>query len=316
MSFSFSLNKNELLLLSGIGVLWQCLELKQDSKLVKDSQKLVNSTIELLERESAPGAADFKNAASALIAVEGVKMPELSQQSSYSHSHSQHMPAPEARPKSARKQLQAIASRFSLGSSKAVKPEEIRRATVPEVSPRNLGQYGRTFSQLSISSARSEPVGPQQPPMKPRSTDLPLETLNLDYLPLGNEPVSACPAMPKAAHTVSDWERVLCSMDNGHGSIYDGIYGGTSPDYLASFPDVYPANGHEWSPDAWNPDKADLQLKAPVAQSVLSYSEESLTSGEDMSGSSNADAMQDPFGGIAIPHLGDDFELEGFGSTI
>jgi hypothetical protein len=140
-----------------------------------------------------------------------------------------------------------------------------------------------------------------------------METLNLDYFPLGADPVPSYPKMSKSTMVASDWERILSNMDNGNSNIYDGIYGGPSPDAISSFVELYPTNGNglEWAPEAWPVNAVDLQPKAPVPQSVLSFSDESLTSGEDLSSNGCQDYCPDSFKGILMPQLNDDFELEG-----
>ena len=70
MSFSFCLNKNELLLLAGFGLLFQGLNLDRKGKLIQDSHRLLCSVTEILERNNAPGAADFKKIACAMISVD------------------------------------------------------------------------------------------------------------------------------------------------------------------------------------------------------------------------------------------------------
>ncbi|KAL8638815.1 MAG: hypothetical protein Q9226_008956, partial [Calogaya cf. arnoldii] len=70
MSFSFCLNKNELLLLSGFGLLFQGLDLNRKGKLLQDSQRLVCSVIAIVERNAALGSAAFKSVACAMISVD------------------------------------------------------------------------------------------------------------------------------------------------------------------------------------------------------------------------------------------------------
>jgi hypothetical protein len=67
MSFSFCLNKNEMLTLCGLSLLYQGLDLKQEGKLMQDGQRLVRIVIRYLEKADAPGAADFKRLALSMI---------------------------------------------------------------------------------------------------------------------------------------------------------------------------------------------------------------------------------------------------------
>lgn len=70
MSFSFCLNKADLLVLCGMALLYQGLELKQDSKLLKDNEKVVNAVIKTVGQMKASVAYDFQRVAGLLIKVE------------------------------------------------------------------------------------------------------------------------------------------------------------------------------------------------------------------------------------------------------
>ena len=356
MSFSFCLNKNELMTLSGFGLLYQGLSVKREGKLIKDSQKLVRVVVELLEQEAAPGAKEFKKIASALAPEDrSPKVESLTEDPSPRRLSAGSMAAPKSPPKSARQQLQAIASRFSFGSSRPTKQQQqqlqqqqqqqqrqqpqstikqennvARRSTVPKIpSPvNNLAMYARNNSCVSVSSARSEPVMPYHD-TTPRSyhMSLPTDTPNLDYLPLGNEPVSSYPQSYNNKPTsnsspASDWERLLSNIDHGQTNIYDGIYGGgPAPDFYHNNYESIPASataghlgGESWSTDMWNPHPAELHhhQRGAVPQSVVSFSEESLTSGEDLSAcSAHSDHGYDMFRGLSMTHVRDEFALDG-----
>jgi hypothetical protein len=82
------------------------------------------------------------------------------------------------------------------------------------------------------------------------------------------------------------------------------------------------ATGDDWAQETWPTSGIDLMTKGPVPQSVLSFSEESLASGEDSmfsgSGSNNGSTAHESmtneksFKGIAIPNLGEDFDFHEF----
>lgn len=87
MSFSFCLNRTELLLAAGFGLLHQCLDLKKGSSLVRDGQKLLRSVVDLLQQENAPGALTFKKLAVSLVseaAPKGTPSPPKSSENSMS----------------------------------------------------------------------------------------------------------------------------------------------------------------------------------------------------------------------------------------
>jgi len=344
MSFSFCLNRNEALILSGFGLLFQGLELNRQGKLIKDNQRLVCAVIELLERASAPGAAEFKRIACSMLSIDRVAKDNPQPTLALQRKPVAPMPAPRDTPKSARKHLQAIASRFSFGANRMAKQEQnvTRRATVPPTGAGIVPTFARNNSQLSVSSARSEPamihaarqrsicpptpVCPDnalvqggrphtaahlEPPIRMAAT---MDGPNLDYLPFGNDPV---PTNPMAQRTdklnvsATEWERLLGSLDSGQTNIYDGIYGGSAAGSVADMLSTYHAPSFDGgtslvrSPDVvWSDQHLNLGL-GPV-KSVLSISEESLTSGsgEDRSTSSCDLGFggRDEYRGIMIPH--------------
>ena len=70
MSFSFCLNKADTLVLCGMALLFQAMDLKQDSKMLRDNEKLVNAAIKAVDKAKAPGCFDFKRVAGVLITVD------------------------------------------------------------------------------------------------------------------------------------------------------------------------------------------------------------------------------------------------------
>ena len=163
--------------------------------------------------------------------------------------------------------------------------------------------------------------------MKPKRTNPPRPTPNLDYLSFGPDPVSIYtpPAAPKAEVSPTDWERLLSSLDNGQTNIYDGIYGGPSPidallDVAAPAPllsaAAVAAAADETNVDwlrggAWGlvPDYGNGNQQPPP-QSVLSFSDESLTSGSneydsnyELGSAASSVNNSDAYRGIVIPDL-------------
>ena len=332
MNYAFPFNKSELLLTAGFSLLWQCLELPDDSKLVKDNQKSLVLLTAMLTRDSSTAGNEFQVIAESFVNIgrrNGMaQAPKQTQTNNAAPRFLETMPAPGAKPKSARKQLQAIASRFSSFNNSRVKvPDSPRRATVPCVGPsQSLSPCHRAESTVSLASTRSAPVVPLYTPSKARSIDIPSD-LNLDYLPIGEEddttPQNTMPAKPQLNE--SAWEQLLTNIDSGHSSIYNGVYGGTSPDDIGlqryhTAPTV--VTGDDWAQEAWPAGAIDLTTKAPVPQSVLSFSEDSVTSGEDLlfsvcgsnNGSTGHESMinEQSFKGIAIPNLGEDFDFDDF----
>jgi len=99
---------------------------------------------------------------------------------------------------------------------------------------------------------------------------------------------------------MADWEYVLSDMDRGYSNIFTGIYGGKEcgedPGPFASITAEYsrkpddgalaipqaPADLQDLSPEAWSASSGEIAPhQEPTAQSVLSYSGESIGSTED-----------------------------------
>lgn len=169
MSFSFCLNKDEMLVLSGFGLLFQGLELDSASKILKDNHKMINATISILEKSKAPCASEFGRVARAFLPAPPLQTaqsappmqptPKVNGPSISRHNSDPTVSVnPVASlPSSTRKQLKAIASRFTTGSSpklpKLDATGDHRRATVHSI---NLHPSGLTSqSQPSLQPASS-----------------------------------------------------------------------------------------------------------------------------------------------------------------
>ncbi|KUI52517.1 Transcriptional activator protein acu-15 [Cytospora mali] len=70
MSFSFCLDKTDLLSVCSMTLLYQGLDLNQDSKMLRENERLVNAAVKIVERMKAPGTYDFKGIAGLLISVD------------------------------------------------------------------------------------------------------------------------------------------------------------------------------------------------------------------------------------------------------
>jgi hypothetical protein len=320
LSLSISIQRRELACLAGLGLLWQNMDLNRDSKLVKESQKLLSVVIDQLECESPAAAAEFSHLSSMLTGVEGDQLQSPS-------GRSQHEPSPKSH--SRKKPLQALRSRLSLSgaSERPMKTETLsRRNTVTNASPlapqRQLDPCQPVDGSLPTAAQ-------QQSSEKRRSLDYTADS-NLDYYSLQPENMRAmsCNDLSKTALSTADWEFILSDMDRGHTNIFNGIYGGQeggedqgpfpslapsypqSTSYLMSRPD-----SQGLSPEAWSASSADLPPGHGAGpQSVQSYSEDSRASTEDLIGTHDLSlqhsgnvGMVDPLKGIMIPAADDDF---------
>jgi hypothetical protein len=293
LSFSFCLNKDEVLVLSGFGLLFQRLTLDSNSKLLKDSQKMLKTVVDLLTKSNASCASEFEKVAQTLIpSIEEptVTKPQVSQSQPKSKTvrhntdASNPTPRPHSLQASTKKQLKALASRFTPSAS--YKTSEMghvdRRATVPTISlhpnaPQTQSQPSLSPSQSlePVNMSRSEPaLSPnavhnqaqlisarpsmppqQQPSFKQRKRSVHTNMTNLDYLSFGNDPATQQPvyAIPpiKTEPQPTDWEKLLGSLDNGQTNIFDACYGGQPVEALLGS-NYIPAVMHRHSTAAVN----------------------------------------------------------------
>src|SRR5215469_6471240 len=149
LSFSFCLNKAELLALSGFGLLFQGLDLDRNGALMKDIQRLLRSLIEILDRSVPIVSIEFRRITSSLSMAGSAPMrsPMLSR-----HSSESNLSAVEDSMKATQQQMKAIASRFSSsGPGKFTRQDPSigngveRRATLPVAS--SIGQHLPNQSQ-------------------------------------------------------------------------------------------------------------------------------------------------------------------------
>ena len=320
LCLSLSINRKELVFSSGLGLLWQTLGLKRDSKLVKETQKLLGTTFQQLELESTPAAAEFASLTKHLVSLDSGKQGSASQS----------MVAPTQKPtKSPKRQLQSLKSRLTQ-SMKPESPAPSRRNTIsgatPPLDPQSLRspswsslpptQHDHLSSQFHTERGNSLDYG-SDPRMVPAS-------IGYDYPRTMSTSATSDPAA--GAITMADWEYVLSDMDRGYSNIFTGIYGGKEcgedPGPFASITAEYsrkpnestlpmpPSSDlHDLSPESWSGSSGDLAPnQEPAAQSVLSYSGESLGSTEDSlppmaDGSVHPDDMGfiDPFHAITLP---------------
>ena len=332
MHYTFPMNRTELLLSCGFAVLWQSLDLEEDGKLVKDNQKSLTLVLNMLAKGGVTTAAEFQRIAGSFVSLDGrwlTSMPtkNIEADSNATRALSSSSVPTEQRQKSTRKQLQAIASKFSSFSAKN-KIDAARRATVPQFAPSgSVNAHPRASSTVSLSSTHSAPIMPLYSPAlseltQSRTTDVPsVNNVNLDYFPFittgtvtpNSTRTSSTTMLPpqkqQTIHTTSaSWDHLLDSIDTADPSLYSTLSG--------NVPMITSTTGSDWTMDAW----AMATIAKPnVPQSLLSFSEESLTSGDDLvfstasshNGSSLAhDSLEvrETYQGITIP-FDDEFDF-------
>ncbi|KAI0009873.1 fungal-specific transcription factor domain-containing protein [Xylariaceae sp. FL0662B] len=163
MSFSFCLNKTDVLVLCGMSLLYHTLDLKHESKLMKDAERLVNAVIRILQRMKAPGTYDLKRVASMLITVDVPTQPTPTRASPDTT-----MAAPPSRtspqlslskksPYMADRHAGACMSETDLLSQQ----EKLRRMTIPYIHTARPDTY-RPQSRASLDNSNAEHAMPRR----------------------------------------------------------------------------------------------------------------------------------------------------------
>ena len=325
MSFSFCLNKNELLTLCGLSLLYQGLDLKQGGKLIQDCQRLVSAVIKYLQKANARGASDFKKLASSFIKLDET-LPKLvkartSESKMLASTSSKSTRSPSVPRKELKPQLGRHGSPNGSKSNLVSQQEKIKSANISDVALQRQNSHHRSRSsrestrpELPISKRDYRVSAPQIPMMpKPRSNSV-ADPPNLDYLSLTSTPTASQPQLPiqsrnlraENSHTTSyptsayagpkaatatptEWEVLLGSFDDRH--LYDAIYGGgPGPAPAMSVADTSSTQYGGWSPESWDMTPlhvGDFTSGIPPPQSVLSFSKDSLSSGSEELSSSD-----------------------------
>lgn len=282
MSFSFCLNKDQLLLLSGFGLLFQGIKLNRKSKLIQDLQRLICSVVALLERSDASNAENLKKLACTMFHIDNPsRAARLLGSEAISRRKSEStIAASQASGRSTRKQLQAIASRVSCGTSRDMKQMEkdsLRSATSgPTVV--NPMLYARNDGASSIVSDPAVHYGYSQPADQtaPLCQLGQLDTTNLDYLSFNHDShTSSFTSSTMPVHQASklDIKRLAGYVSSQHSQLScDGHF--PSAEMLSTYVSSSPSSaGYEWSSDIWAMSSDSTHNPAPT-QSVLSFSEE------------------------------------------
>lgn len=201
MSFSFCVNKNDILIMSGLALLHQISDLDKESKLLKDSEKMVSLATDMLDLRSVPDTAELRRICHSVISTQlksghrDAKPHQRSVSSSTNASSRQWSP---------HKELQHIALRYSQAPRSFLLAEpknakDPRRATLASVSVPHVpnDETTRPFrpiapstnDQRAPSTSSFESLPPDvltlpRPAVPSRIKDnhhAPSRSLNLDY---------------------------------------------------------------------------------------------------------------------------------------
>lgn len=217
MSFSFCLNKADLLVFCGMALLYQGLDLKQESKLFQDNEKVVNAVIKTIGRMKTSVAYNFRRVADLLIKVEEPQQslptpPGHSPDLSVRRSSQKGLPVSKPKKKSSSQSNQP--HQFSLGRHSSVsepdlvaQQEKLKRMVMPgmaQVPGTGEPEPHRSSARSSLDSARpnatlllqrrDQRLSMSQATMMARLS--PPQKPNLDYLALGNSLSQQSPPSP------------------------------------------------------------------------------------------------------------------------
>lgn len=335
-----------MLTLCGLSLLYQGLDIKQEGKLMQESQRLIKTVIRFLEKANAPGAADFKKLASSLIALDSqsldyrTKSALLRTSSSMSApKSSKSTPSSGVVPRKNNRQQHPY-THISVSMSEndiLAQQEKLRRSTLPniyhhasQIQASARSSYDETNSDSPITKRQNRSSLSQL--SKPRyNTNA--KAPNLDYLSLSNTPITSQQPSPTISRTAppgpsshnshlmyskidnqqSEWA-ILASLESGESNIHSAIYGGPPPS-LSETTQSAPSNSsyEDWTSSTfWHDMTANthdpLTNPAP-AQSVLSFSGESHSSGDELSTSDLGMGGNTQYLHESLPHC-DDYILQ------
>lgn len=311
LSFSFCMNKCDLLALCALTLLYQTIDLKRDSKLLRENERLVNDVLKTLRKNQSPGFVDLERATNVLVTVTNPSGPIPTNK----HARKPSTAASSCRaspPTSYPKQSSPLlGSHYQASVSEAdlTRHQDKRwMGSISSVQGSSADGRPQPSSRQSFDGQRQD----RQPSLSRASRLSPNAQArqNLDYLSLNDASFTAKHAgssptnmqgqpmgmqnggqgymnnAQSAAKTNNlsgaDWEALVGSMDSGMNNVYDVIYGGVTIEAAMTGN----STGSEWSPDAWDLSNFNIDEfgnnPAPP-QSVLSMSDESLSSGEEVS---------------------------------
>ncbi|KAK4168819.1 fungal-specific transcription factor domain-containing protein [Cladorrhinum sp. PSN259] len=336
MSFAFCLNKSDTLILCGMALLYQSLDLKQDSKVLKDNEKLVNVVIKVVDKAKAPGSYDFKKVAGMLVTVNEPPPPQsLPTPPRQSSDACITAPAQQLRTSPgapAVRQAGLLGRHLSASMSETdllLQQEKLRRMSMSQ--PQHQQQLSQRSSRASFDGLRPNLSLSQRHESHRLSLThaqaaviARMSSASLDGSSKPSSPVQVrqTPSQqqqlyPKASMSPAEWEALIGQLEGGPGQInvYDAIYGGpglasiSSGSTTTSEPTSTPTNTG-WSPPSSGPvESAAWDLSAGFnlgdfgngngQQSAMGGSTQSV-----MSYSSGEDALSDDLTGPAGDLLG------------
>lgn len=242
LSFSFCLNKDELLVAAGAGVMLQSLNLTRESKLMKDSQKTVCIVLETLKRRKAPEYSEFRSITCPLVFLDG----ERRSPSTRGDSETSSLQAEEAYP------ITPQYATLNYSNEQVVDMDE-RRATLPALPTASLSStpsasgLNKRFRAIAPSTASTHSSREISVTMSPQSsiasmqqqyaqgqhpasnTSASSSTVNLDFFRFPTDPTSDGAESAKTVGkreqpTSTDWEKMLSNLGSEQLSIANEVH--------------------------------------------------------------------------------------------
>ena len=285
LTFSFCMNKNELLTFCGLSLLYQGLDLKQEGKLMLDNKRLVVVVVHCLNKAQARGAADFTRLAASLFGLEKKGLELVTQRPVTTPVN--------IKPAASRPPLKNPATpnmKNGISMSEAnitSRQEKLRRMTLPNLSTQRMHkpipQGRRSFDLAGADS----PVVKQEYTSPPRSYSgivqphsSVIKPPQLDYLSLNPTPEHSQPQSPILSRNPTssipsqrpntsyqplstpsktsislqstDWDPLISSLDIPTSTFYDSPF--SAHPLSLSMTDSQPSSFDEWSPESWDVD--------------------------------------------------------------
>jgi hypothetical protein len=174
-------------------------------------------------------------------------------------------------------------SRREYNPAASTLPTVVKRRSTNNDKPPNLD-----YLSLSNTPIASQPQSPTQSRKQPPTQSHNHNSNNLLTSLYPNTNTTYSQSAKSSGVSPSEWEVLLGSLDGGQTNLYDAIYGGPALSLTNSNSEnTASSNYGAWSPDSqWDIASLGMADFTPAAggpRSVLSFSEESLSSGEDLS---------------------------------
>lgn len=271
LCLSFSINRKELIVFSGIGLLWQFLDVKPDRKLSENTQNLLTTVVKQLESESPAAAAEYSAICNTLLSANTVKRGKtFTGKGSFSMLAATQKPSRSSERQPPKFPLTGSANLDQLIAASSSQRSTLSDATLPLAFPSLLSPSWQTPPDSQDAQYSAPPYHVD------RGLDLGTDVRQVSAFPcLGYYDPRAmpCPSSPDAntgAVVMADWDNVLSDTDQEYLEDFTGTNGGkrfsADPGSFASIAAGYSRLSdddtlaipeqlidlHDLSPEAWS----------------------------------------------------------------